>query len=264
MQSPEAEQTPPALPSQTFRTVVSLLLFVHLFALGVAMLSNPRDGMASRLLYRLGQVRLLSSYLEVLWMDMSYDYFHTYGPLEFVAPLGTDHLAEIELKYADGRSETLNSPADGLFPPQRKRRYMNLWNNAARTVGQQAAESLLPATIAKSLLTQTGAQSATIKIKRHNPQGMDQARSTDVKARNPMDPSYYQLLYTGYGQLKNGQFAFQKVEDAGGSAPATGSAAPATASPAGAPAAAAPPPSTTPRSGNAPNIPLPPTRPQSK
>jgi hypothetical protein len=253
MQSePDPGTTP--LPSQGFRTVVSLLLFVHLFCLGVAMLSNPRDAMASQLLFKLGRVRLLSAYLEVLWMDMSYDYFHTYGPMEFVAPLGTDHLAEAELKFADGTTQTLVSPESRAFP-LRFRRYQNLWNNAARTIGQQSTESVLPAMITESLLKRTGAESVTLRIKRHLPMGMDQARSTETKARDPFDPRYYQTLYTGYGQLSNGKPVFQKLQAAGDVAPAAGqSPAAPSAPPAGA---------TAPSSGSSRPV-LPPLRPSTR
>ena len=236
--STEVDPPPPPLPSQGVRTVLSLLLFVHLFALAVALLSNPRDGMASPLLYKLGGMRLLSGYLQVIWMDMSYDYFHTYGPLEFVAPLGTDHVADVELKFADGSTNTLHSPVGELFPRQRYLRYKNLWNNAARTVGQQGAESMLPAMIVESVLRQSGAESATLTLKRHLPMSMERAQSTYPKDRDPFDARFYQTLFTGYGQLRNGRFTFQKLEDAGDSAPAAGQGAAAGA----APAAAAPPP----------------------
>ena len=229
--SNEVDPSAPPLPSQGLRTVLSLLLFVHLFALSVALLSNPRDGMTSPLLNKLGGMRLLSGYLQMLWMDMSYDYFHTYGPLEFVAPLGTDHVAEVELKFADGSTRTLHSPAANLFPRQRYLRYKSLWNNAARTVGQQGAESMLPAMVLESLLRQTGAESATLTLKRHLPMSMDRAQSNEPKDRDPFDDRYYQTLYTGYGQMRNGRFTFQKLEDAGDSAPAAAGAAPAAAAP---------------------------------
>src|SRR5688500_11916297 len=93
------------LPSQTVRTVVSLLLFVHLFALLAAMLSNPQDAMASRLLFKLGNVRFLSGYTEALWMESAYDFFYTYGNNEFVAALGTDHRMEAELTLAGGETQ---------------------------------------------------------------------------------------------------------------------------------------------------------------
>jgi hypothetical protein len=225
--APSNASDPPRL-SQGVRTILSLVLFVHLFALGVAMLSNPRDGMTSPLLLRLGGIRFLSGYLQLLWMDLGYDYFHTYGYNEFVASISSDHQAEIELKMADGSTQTIVSPPVDL-PAFRARRYTNLWNSAGRTVGESGVESVLPDMVAESLLRQRGAEMATIRIQRRLPLTIEQAGS---RGRQPADAP--RTVYTGVGQMKSGQFIYQKLESTGDTAPAAGS-------PASAPASSAPP-----------------------
>jgi hypothetical protein len=227
------------LPSQTVRTVVSLLLFVHLFALLAAMLSNPQDGMASRLLIRLGNVRFLSAYTETLWMESAYDFFYTYGSNEFVIALGTDHQIEADLTFPGGEVQTLQIPDERRFPRQRYQRMKNLCNNAARVVGQQGVESMIPAPLAESLLKSTGAESVTLRLKRRLMQTMDLVSSSSSAARDPYDDRYSRVIYTGYAQMRNGRPDYRKLEDAGGPVPAGGVSGPAP------PASTAPPPSTT-------------------
>jgi hypothetical protein len=234
----------PQLPSQAFRTIISELLFVHLFALGVAMLSNPRDGMASPLLLRLGGIRFLSSYLQLVWMDLGYDYFHSYGNNEFVAAISSNHQAEIELKMPDGSTQTVLSPAAGL-PSFRAQRYTNLWNSAGRFVGQSGVESFVPDMVVESLLRQYGAVSATIRIQRRVPITIEQAQRQSAPAEGSLTTAY-----TGVGTLKNGQFLYQKLEATGDTAPAVGAAA--TSPPAGAPAARRPPDGSMPGGGSSP------------
>jgi hypothetical protein len=231
------------LPSQTVRTVVSLLVFVHLFALLAAVLSNPQDGMASRLLFKLGNVRFLSGYTEALWMESAYDFFHTYGNNDFVIALGTDHRLEADLTLANGETRTVSVPEVGRFPGVRYQHYKNLCNNSARTVGQQGAESLVPAAVLERLMRSHEATAGTIRMKRHLLQTMDQVSSSDSKTRDPNDARYWRVIYSGYGTLRNGRFTYQKLEDAGTTAPVGGASAAAPA--ASAPASSAPPPSTT-------------------
>lgn len=241
------------LPSQSVRTVVSLLLLGHLFALAAAMLSNPQDNMASLLLMKLGNVRFLSAYTEALWMESAYDFVYTYGNNEFIIALGSDHQIEANLTLPGGETKTIRIPEVGRQSGLRKQRQKNLANNSARTVGQQGAESLVPAALLESLMRETGAESGVIRTKRHLMQTMDLVMSTDPKTRDPNADRYWQVIYTGHGQLHDGRFSYQKVEDAGATAPASGAAAP---SP-GAPATSAPPPASS-RPGTS-NLPAPAT-----
>ncbi len=247
---PNVEPATDRLPSQTVRTVATLLLFVHLFALLAAVASNPQDGMASRLLARLGNVRFLSAYTEALWMESAYDffytYFHTFGNNEFVLALSTDHQFEAELTFADGRTEAVHIPDDSRFPRMRDQRYKNLGNAAARYVGQQGAESLVPAALAESLLRSAGAETVKLSLKRRTLQTMDAVNSSSASSRDPYDPRYSRVIYTGFAQLRNGRVDYRKVEDAGGAAPGGGtSGATPPASSAPPPTSTAPPPATT-------------------
>jgi hypothetical protein len=243
MTSDQHEPAAEPLPSQTVRTVASLLLFAHLFALLAAMLSTPLDMMTSRLLLSLGGVRFLSAYTEALWMESAYDFFYTYGNPEFVLALSTDHWMEAELVFADGRTQTLRIPDEHRFPRQRYQRYKNLCNNAARVVGRQGVESLAPAAVATGLLQSTGAESVTLRLKRRLMQTMDQVTSSSSSARDPYDRRYEQTIYTGFARKLPGRPEpdYRKLEEAGETAP-TGGSPPSSSAP---PATAAPPPVTT-------------------
>lgn len=229
---------PERLPSQSVRTVVSLFLLGHLFALAVAVVSNPQDNMTSLLFMKLGSLRFLSAYTEALWMESAYDFVYTYGNNEFVIALGSDHQIEADLTLPGGETRTIRIPDASQNSGLRYQRQKNLANNSARTVGQQGAESLVPAGLLESLMRETGAESGVIRTRRRLMQTMDLVMSTDPKTRDPNADRYWQVIYTGHGQLHDGRFSYQKVEDAGTTAPAGGAGA--TSS--GAPATSAPPP----------------------
>jgi hypothetical protein len=239
----DADPIPDRLPSQGVRTLVSLLLFAHLFALLAAMLSNPQDRMSSRLLNKLGNVPFLSAYTEALWMESAYDFFYTYGNNEFVIALGTDHQIEADLSFADGRTETLHIPDDSRFPRLSYQRVQNMCNNAARMVGQQGAEAIVPAAVAEGILRATGADAVTLRLKRRLMQTMDLVSSSSSAARNPYDRRYAQVIYTGYAQMRNGRVDYRKLEDAGGASTTRGAGGTAPASSTAPPSSSAPPPS---------------------
>jgi len=60
------------LPSEGVRTAVSLALFVHLFAISVALLSNASPA-PSRLTSAI-RTQLLGHYLYLTWTDVAYPY----------------------------------------------------------------------------------------------------------------------------------------------------------------------------------------------
>ena len=82
-QSPEGE--PPA-GEPSSRPFISLLLFIHLFCVFVAMSSNlSRSGLQDRLL------RVLSPYTQLLGFDLNYTPYHFTHNL----PLDVDHRVEL-------------------------------------------------------------------------------------------------------------------------------------------------------------------------
>ncbi len=161
------------LPSQGIRTAVSFLIFLHLFALGVAMMSGEPS---SDLEKQLRTVPGVVPYTQLLMMDLSYRFAMTQGPGFSVRPDGrsipaaaaeNDHWFEADLQTESGTVNVVLPPESGLFPPQRFARYQVL--AAYATVLAAGAETdsssgLLFTEIAKRLLREHKATGGKIRV----------------------------------------------------------------------------------------------------
>ena len=181
------------LPSEGLRTVISFLLFVHLFALGVAIASNAAP--VSALRRQLRDVPFVRPYLQLFQMDLGYNFHLTYSE-EF----DTDHFFELELggQQASGPETTkILLPPSGLRPPIRRDRYHNLALNAARLMGDDQFESLLPKAIAKRLLAEANVTEGThrIRCRRHYLLTRAMVGSTDPRVRDPFAAGRYGTVY---------------------------------------------------------------------
>jgi len=216
---------PPAAqwPSQGVRTVVSLLLFVHLFALAIAMTSRATTvetefGPAgSELLSRMRDVPFLMRYLQFLELDESYNNAWTQG-----GPLDSDHAIEVVLEFKDPRADqlTIRIPADRLWPPLREERYRSLALTAAALVGNSQRENILPQAIAEKLVGEHGATGGTIRIRRHFPQSPQEAASLDDAVADPNSDRYYETVYEARILVNDGDVSLLKSESPGTAAPA--------------------------------------------
>lgn len=153
--------SPVSGPSQGLKTALSFLLFLHLFALAVAVTSNES---ASQLEIGLRKTPLVVPYLQTLLMDLSYSFNLTFGPSDTDVS-DAESWIEADLTTPTG-PQTIVLPETGLEPRQRLRRYESLARTAAAQVGNQNSESLLPAAIARGLVGRTGATGGSIRIVR--------------------------------------------------------------------------------------------------
>ena len=181
------------LPSEGRRTVISFLLFVHLFALGVAIASNAAP--VSPLRRQLREVPFIRPYLQLLYMDLGYNFHLTYSE-----EYDTDHFFELELsrKNTSGPETTkIVLPPSGLRPPIRRGRYHNLALNAARLEGDDQFESLLPKAIAKRLLAEAHVTEGNhrIRCRRHYLLTRAMVGSTDPEVRDPFALERYATVY---------------------------------------------------------------------
>jgi hypothetical protein len=133
-------QEPPQLPSQGVRTLVSLLLFLHLFSLGVVFMSygNPlgieeQESLNRRLL------DVLSPYVETFNLNLGHRYRVPTPPETAVEPTAryylthgkptdVDFVVEIDARKKDGTAEKVTIPPSNLWPHQRYLRYQMLAN----------------------------------------------------------------------------------------------------------------------------------------
>lgn len=158
-QPPQPQWSPEA------RTWASLLLFVHLFAVVVAVTSYTRPSLLQDRLHG-----LFAPYLRNLHLTpfpVSYPFARFY--LTHAGSGDVDYSVEVDLRRADGESETVALPADGLQPLIRFRRYQALADAAGTLAAgeftNEAVNSILPRTIAASVLRRHQADGGVVRIK---------------------------------------------------------------------------------------------------
>lgn len=125
--SPSAKSTvaTPTRAAPAWQSIATVLIIVHLFALGIGLATNVAGGksLLSPALYR---IPLVQSYIRFLWMNVGYD-FH------IASPLPEDGAHRLELVSATPGS-TAQAPADVLDemptadiqPRIRRQRYQQL------------------------------------------------------------------------------------------------------------------------------------------
>ena len=162
--TPPADDTPPLL-APPGRTIISFLLFLQLFALAVAVLSNELPSPLE-----VGLRKVVEPYLKLLTMDLSYAYNLTFGftGIDAEAMQDTEYWLEADLKLPNGQATTVVFPQPGLEPKQRFRRYERLVKRAAAALGSTSSESALPGAIATRLVKETGATGGTIRLMRRD------------------------------------------------------------------------------------------------
>lgn len=223
----DAQSVPEALrwPSQGVRTFASLLIFIHLFAVAIAMTSRATTvdtefGPAgSELFSRIRDVPLMMDYLQLLEMDESYNYAWTQG-----GPMDAASSIEVELELDDPNSEPLvtSIPGGHFWPPLRAQRHRSLALTAAALVGNENLENILPQALAERFVTEHGANSGTIRIIRHYPQSPLEASSLDETVSDPFSDRYYETVYEARVLVNNGNVSLLKSESPGTAAPAAG------------------------------------------
>jgi hypothetical protein len=125
-----------ATPSEGIRTVVSFLVFIHLFAVVVGVLSNE---IPSELEGALGGLPVLRPYRQLLGMDQAYSFFFTRGN-DPGGELDIDYSLVATIKHSNGESETVEFPSTGMWPRQRFHRYQRLANQLAEYASEGAPE----------------------------------------------------------------------------------------------------------------------------
>ncbi|HVX10334.1 MAG TPA: hypothetical protein VHC22_04095 [Pirellulales bacterium] len=205
------------LPPEWLRGLISFVIFIHLFALGVAVLSNWYP---STLAMRLrNQVPLIKPYLQFLAMDQSY--VPLYG-LTSATQEDTDMAVEVELNLADGSKETFALPSNDLWPRQRWRRDERLAETFGDLTGEsfRAVESILPQALAAHFVSTYSAKGGTIRCRRHFLQPIESMSSSDPTQRDPYDESRYTRLYEARILVIGNKVQLLKTETAADVAPA--------------------------------------------
>lgn len=200
------------LPHDGLRAAISFLIFLHLFALLVAVLSNWNPSTLSQRLR--DKVPLVKPYLQLLSMDQSY--VPTYA-LTFAMNEDTDMAVELDLKLADGSRRTVSLPAGDLWPRTRWLRDARLAATTDDLTGEayRNMESLLPQAIAAHYVVKYGAKGGTIRCMRHYLLEID-----DAAVGDPYDATRYAKVYEARIIVRGGKVQLMKMEAAAEVAPA--------------------------------------------
>lgn len=207
------------LPNQTARTVVSLVVFMHLFCVWAALYggqsnSAPQDDtLKDRLRTK------LAFYAQTLGFETTARFDLTQGTI-----LDVDHRVEFLLEgkdaAVDANWELLRS---GVRGGDRFTRYLRFADTTAMlgAIENDDRMAILAADIGKQLLNQEGTRISFVRIRRHLVQRPADLVGTPAQ-QNPNDPSRFEEVYRAQLiDFGDGQLRPQKVEERGQVAPPT-------------------------------------------
>jgi hypothetical protein len=209
---PSCTSDPAPTWSETARTLVSFLVFLHFFALAVGFASNTWS--PSPLLVRLRDVPPVRPYLQLLGWDVPWLGLYS---LTHAAEDDTDHTLAAELRMADGSSRQVVLPEPDVRLPERKRRFTRLAATVGELAGNSTVESILPQAIAAHFVGQYGAAGGTIRCRRHFLQPTEAVLRS---GRDEIAPySREQTLYEARILVSDGLVELLKIESAADVAP---------------------------------------------
>jgi hypothetical protein len=204
----------PTFPAEGMRTLLSLLLFAHFFALGSGILSN---GTASRLELLARRAKVLTGYLQILGLDASYQFHLTYGDAS-----DFDHFVTAEFSTTDGQTATRTLPALGVFPGHRYRRLERL----ARAIATPPAEGdpfdLVARRLAVYWMAETGALHGTLRAPEANVELLrEEGTLESPRWTNSADfrDRYYRDGYEAYAILVDGEVELMRTAEPAETAP---------------------------------------------
>jgi len=142
-------------PSDKARSFISLALFIHLFAISVAMIANSAI-VPSQLLSTVRGTVL--RYLYLTWTDVGFDYSYLGSELDM------QHKLVADFRRGDGSIESRPVEPEGLTGI-RHDRYVRLARNVAARLQNPDQEGLLPSMIGGGLLRRTQSESSDVIIR---------------------------------------------------------------------------------------------------
>ena len=117
------------LPNELFRTIVSLLVIIHLFVVGLAIATDSPAGGTALLTNIKTRTPGVEPYLWQMWLDHGYDYelINFMSMFDDTSSMDWPYHLEATLNYSDGRpSEIVEVPEEGVWPADRRERLQRL------------------------------------------------------------------------------------------------------------------------------------------
>ncbi len=210
-------------PSPVIRSVVSFLLFVHLFSLGISWLLWRQSSPVHRALRRFP-----GFYLQVLALDVCPDSgmlldtqqglinnprlapraYRALWHLTHADALDVDHF----LVFRTSGGQQRQWPGPGVWPDLRRLRYRMLAWEMARLAPIEDADSVLPAAVARGILLQHGWTRGELECRRLLLRSPQETRSNDPQLHDPYHPDRWETVYRAQVWLKNGQVLLRRTD----------------------------------------------------
>ena len=203
------------LPSPEVRGIIGLFLFIHLFAVALALTSYADT---SALQNRLLQV--FGPYTATMNFDLRPNIYPS-GRfyLTHAEATDVDYAIEVDATLPDGSVEKVTIPMPGLLPGERLR-YQALANAAGVMASSEDVEPVLLRSIAGSILKRFGASKGLVRVRAHTLLSPEVVSGGDAKARDPFDKRYYNTAYEAHVLVSStGQVDLVKRSAAGEVAP---------------------------------------------
>lgn len=184
------------MPGEPVRTIVTLLVLLHLFVVGLAVATSSESGASVFLRDVKERPRFIEAYLTQFWLDRGYDYY-------LMNDQNWDFRLEAAMKYGDGRvGAPMILPDPDLWSGERRQRYQQLagfmGNYIARASAPEASaldgerKLLLPEAIGGGLLRRDPkAESVSLKCVFHRGISREELRSENPKDRDPDGSQYF-------------------------------------------------------------------------
>lgn len=183
--SPSPSVPPGIVWSSEVRSLVSLLLFVHLFAVFVAVTTYTRPSGLQERLHQVFGPYLRTLHLTAFPVTYPFARYH----LTHAMPTDVDFTCEVEFTGSDG-PQTISIPQRPLWPRIRLRRYQALANATGALSDEEADEDLagvLPRAIAGSVLKSHGVGEGTFRCRAHYLPLIEQMAEVDAGRRAPLE-----------------------------------------------------------------------------
>jgi hypothetical protein len=207
------------LPSELFRTIVSLLLIIHLFVVGLAIVTDSPAGGSALLTNIKTRTPGVEPYLWQLWFDHGYDYeLINFMPMfDDTSSMDWPYHLEATLNYSDGRPpEVVEVPGDGVWPADRRERLQRLpkclatlsqWQDGP-TIGEPTNDTrhAVGGSIGAGLLREhPDASSVTLRWYYHRGVTGAERLNADRPLWTPTEPRYFATVGTMRVEISDDQ-----------------------------------------------------------
>jgi hypothetical protein len=209
------------LPPESIRTWISLLLFIHLFMVVVAILAYPSP---STLEQRLCST--LAPYLRTFNFNLNHGEYNT-SKLHLTH--AQDHDIDFKItattKLPDGKQDVLVIPDPNLGRGLRYSRQLAFANVAGSLAKNEQYEAVLPKAVGASLMLQAGTKNASVMITERRLPTIEDMTAGDEQRRNLNSGNYLRRTYQGNVFRVGPKIEIIKQAATGDVAPATRGAA---------------------------------------